>query len=115
MANVRPTTLREKAYSSFTQRLLAQEIHAGQFITQRELDAASRIGALAKAALKDAKGGGVVDGGERIAEAVEGGAVRRGLPGKRGGQDQQQQGRDPRTHGLTLPSLPAGGRNRRPT
>jgi DNA-binding GntR family transcriptional regulator len=37
MANVRPTTLREKAYSSFTQRLLAQEIHAGQFITQREL------------------------------------------------------------------------------
>lgn len=37
MANTRPTTLREKAYSSFTQRLLAQEIHAGQFVTQREL------------------------------------------------------------------------------
>ena len=37
MAAVRPTTLREKAYSSFTQRLLAQEIQAGQFVTQREL------------------------------------------------------------------------------
>lgn len=33
----RPLTLREKAYTSFTQRLLAREIRPGQFVTQREL------------------------------------------------------------------------------
>ena len=37
MASARPTTLREKAYSSFTERLVAHEIQAGQFVTQREL------------------------------------------------------------------------------
>jgi DNA-binding GntR family transcriptional regulator len=33
----RPHNLREKAYDSFTRRLLAREIRAGQFISQREL------------------------------------------------------------------------------
>jgi DNA-binding GntR family transcriptional regulator len=37
--SARPPTLREKAYSSFTARLLAREIHPGQFVTQRELTA----------------------------------------------------------------------------
>jgi DNA-binding GntR family transcriptional regulator len=32
-----PTNLREKAYDSFTRHLLAREIRAGQFISQREL------------------------------------------------------------------------------
>src|SRR3977135_326552 len=33
----RPHNLREKAYDSFTRYLLAREIGAGQFISQREL------------------------------------------------------------------------------
>ena len=33
----RPHNLREKAYDSFTRHLLAREIRAGQFISQREL------------------------------------------------------------------------------
>lgn len=32
-----PLKLREKAYASFTERLLAREIKPGQFVTQREL------------------------------------------------------------------------------
>lgn len=32
-----PTTLREKAYDVFTQRLLARDIRPGQFVSQREL------------------------------------------------------------------------------
>ncbi|MDR6289890.1 MULTISPECIES: GntR family transcriptional regulator [Inquilinus] len=32
-----PLKLREKAYDSFTQHLLANSLHAGQFISQREL------------------------------------------------------------------------------
>ncbi|HUH91650.1 MAG TPA: GntR family transcriptional regulator [Casimicrobiaceae bacterium] len=34
---VRPLKLREQAYSSFTERLLASAIQPGQFVTQREL------------------------------------------------------------------------------
>ena len=33
----RPPNLREKAYHSFTRHLLAREIRAGQFVSQREL------------------------------------------------------------------------------
>src|SRR5437016_2794341 len=33
----RPPNLREKAYRSFTRHLLAREIRAGQFVSQREL------------------------------------------------------------------------------
>jgi DNA-binding GntR family transcriptional regulator len=33
----RPHNLREKAYDSFTRRLLSREIRAGQFVSQREL------------------------------------------------------------------------------
>src|SRR5688572_11754383 len=32
-----PLKLRERAYASFTERLLAREIRPGQFVTQREL------------------------------------------------------------------------------
>ncbi|MCQ4005082.1 GntR family transcriptional regulator, partial [Klebsiella pneumoniae] len=32
-----PLKLRERAYASFTERLLAREIKPGQFVTQREL------------------------------------------------------------------------------
>lgn len=34
---VEPLKLRERAYASFTERLLAREIKPGQFVTQREL------------------------------------------------------------------------------
>ncbi|MEQ1614694.1 MAG: GntR family transcriptional regulator, partial [Hyphomicrobiaceae bacterium] len=33
----KPAKLRDRAYESFTTRLLAREIRAGQFISQREL------------------------------------------------------------------------------
>jgi DNA-binding GntR family transcriptional regulator len=35
--NASPTKLRDKAYDSFTERLLAREIKPGQFVSQREL------------------------------------------------------------------------------
>jgi DNA-binding GntR family transcriptional regulator len=37
VAAIRPAKLRDRAYESFTNRLLAREIRAGQFISQREL------------------------------------------------------------------------------
>ncbi len=42
-APAEPATLREKAYDAFTQSLLANELRAGQFLSQRELVAITKM------------------------------------------------------------------------